>query len=98
LTKVIHTDIVEEDKIIKILEDEGYFNIFKWCDREGSYYMPHTHPYYEVRWIISGELKIIEPDREVILKAGDRYESMPNIEHSAQALSDVCYICGSKEI
>ena len=96
MAKVIETNITNEQEIIKILEKEGYFNIFKWCDKKGTSYPIHTHPHNEVRWILNGELEIIENGVPLRLKAGDRMESVANTPHSAYAISDVCYICGSK--
>ena len=96
MAKVIKTNITDENKIINILKEEGYFNIFKWCDKKGTSYPLHTHPYNEVRWIINGELEIIENNTSFYLKPGDRMESVANTPHSAYAISDVCYICGSK--
>ncbi len=96
MAEVFHTKITDEKKIVEILEKEGYFNIFKWCDREGTSYPVHTHPYNEVRWILEGELHIKENGVLLKLLPGDRMESEAEVPHSAYAAKDVCYICGSK--
>lgn len=96
MAKVFHTGVTDENEIRKILSEEGYFNIFKWCDDAGTRYAAHTHPHYEVRWILSGKLVIEEGDTALELKPGDRMESEPDTPHSAYAPEDVCYICGSR--
>ncbi|SFP38403.1 cupin domain-containing protein [Hydrogenimonas thermophila] len=96
MAKVVKTSITDEKKIKEILEKEGYFNIFKWCDSEGTKYPEHTHPHYEVRWILSGHLQIIENGKTIDLFPGDRMESVANTPHSAYVPKDVCYICASR--
>ncbi len=96
MAEVFHTGITDEKKIREILESEGYFNIFKWCDSAGTAYPLHTHPHNEVRWILDGELHIKEGDVTLKLLPGDRMESKANVPHSAYVPKDVCYICGSK--
>ncbi|WP_201353297.1 cupin domain-containing protein [Hydrogenimonas urashimensis] len=92
----IHTGIMDEQVIRETLEKEGYFKIFKWCDSAGTHYGEHTHPHHEVRWILSGRLRIVEKGETLELMPGDRMESDADTPHSAYAPVDVCYICGSR--
>lgn len=94
--KVVHTGITDPDKIKKVLEEEGYFNIFSWCDSPGSFYDWHTHPYEEVRWVYEGEVVMGTEYGEVILKPGDRLDLPAGTKHWAKSKNGVCYICGSK--
>ena len=96
MAQVFHTGMTDEYAIRRKLEEEGYFNIFKWCDGAGTRYGTHTHPHHEVRWILSGELQITEGDTTLALRPGDRMESEPETPHSAYAPEDVCYVCGSR--
>jgi len=96
MAKVFHTGVSDEGKIRETLRQEGFFNVFKWCDRAGTRYPTHTHPHYEVRWILSGRLVIEEGGTAVELKPGDRMESEPDTPHSAYAPEEVCYICGNR--
>ncbi len=96
MAQVFHTGITDEAKIREILKEEGYFNIFKWCDGAGTRYGTHTHPHHEVRWILSGRLVIEEGGQALELGPGDRMESEPETPHSAYAPEDVCYICASR--
>ena len=96
MARVIHTGITDEEIIRKILESEGYFNIFRWCDRAGTRYPVHTHSHNEVRWILSGVLVIEEGSAVLELHPGDRMESDAGVPHSARVPEDVCYLCGSR--
>ncbi len=96
MATVERTGVTNEKDIRKILEEEGYFNIFKWCDAAGTRYGVHTHPHHEVRWILSGHLQITENGVTLDLFPGDRMESDADTPHSAYVPEDVCYICGSR--
>jgi len=96
VAKVIHTGITDEATIRRTLEEEGYFNIFRWCDNAGTRYGTHTHPHEEVRWILSGVLVIEEGEATLELHPGDRMESAANVPHSARVPEDICYICASR--
>ncbi|WP_292661435.1 cupin domain-containing protein [Nitratifractor sp.] len=93
---VDHTGINDEAVIRKALEDEGYFNIFRWCDAAGTRYGEHTHPHSEVRWVLSGTLQITEEGHTLTLRPGDRLESPPETLHSAYIPEDCCYLCASR--
>lgn len=97
MATVERTGITDEAEIRSTLEEEGWFNIFRWCDAAGTRYAEHTHPYHEVRWILSGHLQIVENGVTLDLLPGDRMESEANVPHSAYVPEDVCYICASKE-
>ena len=96
MSEIIETSLTDEKEIRNVLEREGYFNIFRWCDRAGTRYAEHTHPHHEVRWILSGTLQIIENGTLYTLLPGNRLESPPETLHSATVPEDCCYICGSR--
>ena len=96
MAKVRSTGITDEAQIRRILREEGYFNLFRWCDDAGSRYGVHTHPHREVRWILSGRLMIREGDEWLSLGPGDRMESEAEVPHEAFAPEDVCYLCASR--
>ena len=94
--KVVKTGIKDKEEIKKILEEEGYSNIFEWCDGAGSFYDWHIHPYQEVRWVYEGEVVMGTEEGEVVLKEGDRLDLPAGTRHWAKTTKGVCYICGSK--
>ncbi|MRI58955.1 MAG: cupin domain-containing protein [Epsilonproteobacteria bacterium] len=96
MAKILKTDITDENLMKKTLQEEGFFNIFTWHDRAGTKYPEHTHPHYEVRWIVDGVLVIEENGKRIELHPGDRMESLPNTPHSAYCPTDVTYVCGSR--
>jgi quercetin dioxygenase-like cupin family protein len=96
MVKVTHTGVTDPKTIEETLRKEGFFNIFSWSDPAGASYPPHTHPHYEVRWIVDGELVIEQDGKKYHLKPGDRMESEPDVLHSAYAPTNVTYICGSR--
>ena len=96
MAKVVQTNITDENLIKETLQREGFSNIFTWTDRQGTKYPTHTHPNYEVRWVVDGILQIEENGEILELHPGDRMESDPNTPHSAYAKSTVTYVCGSR--
>ncbi len=96
MAKVVHTNTIDQEKIKKALQEEGFTNVFIWRDTKGTRYPLHTHPHYEVRWIVDGTLVIIEGSEEIELHPGDRLETLPDTPHEAFAKTDVTYICGSR--
>ncbi len=94
--KVLQTGITDIQKIEEILKKEGYHSIFQWSDSPNTYYDWHTHPYQEVRWIISGSITIGTEDGEFNLKPGDVIFVSPGEKHWAKTDEGVTYICASK--
>ena len=91
------TGITEKDKVFKILEEEGYENLFLWSDPPNARYDWHTHPFNEVRWVLEGEITLGTEEGTVTLKAGDRLEVPAGTKHWAEVGPDgVTYVCGSK--
>ncbi len=93
--KLVRTDIKDGDEARRILEEEG-FSTYLWSDSPGTYYPTHTHPDYEVRWVIEGEVVIGAEGKEYTLKPGDRIELEPETPHWAKTEKGVTYLCGSK--
>ncbi len=93
--RLIKTDITDADRARDILVREGY-STYIWSDSPGTYYPTHTHPDYEVRWVVEGEVVIGVGKKEYILKPGDRIELEPHTPHWARTERGVVYVCGSK--
>ncbi|WP_070105400.1 cupin domain-containing protein [Nitratiruptor sp. SB155-2] len=96
MAKVIKTGITDEKAIKETLQKEGFSNIFIWRDAPHTKYPLHTHPHYEVRWIMDGILEIEENGTKYTLQPGDRLESEPQTPHTAYTPTGVTYICGSR--
>ncbi|SMC08954.1 cupin domain-containing protein [Nitratiruptor tergarcus] len=96
MAKVIKTGIRDEKTIKETLQKEGFFNIFTWHDEPHTSYPVHSHPHYEVRWIIDGVLEITQDGKTIRLQPGDRLESEPNTPHSAFTPTGTIYVCASR--
>jgi quercetin dioxygenase-like cupin family protein len=57
------------------------------------YFPEHKHNYPKVHIVLSGKLKIILPDDEVILTEGERLEVPANTPHTAEVLGDGPMVC-----
>ncbi|MCW4573511.1 Cupin domain-containing protein [Venenivibrio stagnispumantis] len=91
------TNITDEKEIRKILQKEGYKNIYIWEDFASTFYNWHIHNFDEVRWIIKGEIIIGTEDKEYHLKAGDMLIVPAKSRHWAKTEKGVKYICASKD-
>ena len=56
--------------------------------KKGAAVPRHSHSNEQYSWIVSGALKFIFDDREILLGAGDVLVIPPNVPHSAVALED----------
>jgi quercetin dioxygenase-like cupin family protein len=56
--------------------------------KKGAVVPRHSHMNEQYSWIISGALKFIFDDREILVGAGDILVIPPNVAHSAVALED----------
>ena len=79
------------------LKKEGY-RTHSWSDSPGTTYGDHEHAYTEVRWVVSGKIKIGSGDQVFELGPGDRLDMPPRTLHWAEVTSDtpVTYLCGEK--
>ncbi|MFQ5432078.1 MAG: cupin domain-containing protein [Nitrospinota bacterium] len=84
------------DEVVRTLNGEGCFNIFKWSDPPGSDYGWHTHPHDEVRWVLKGSILIGTDNGDVLLKAGDRLNVRADTRHWAKTVDGVTYVCASQ--
>jgi quercetin dioxygenase-like cupin family protein len=56
--------------------------------KKGATVPRHSHINEQFAWIVSGELKFVFDDREIVAGAGDVVVIPPNEPHSAVALED----------
>jgi quercetin dioxygenase-like cupin family protein len=56
--------------------------------KKGATVPRHSHVNEQYSWIVSGELKFVFDDREIVAVAGDVLMIPPNVAHSAVALED----------
>ncbi|ADU96678.1 cupin domain-containing protein [Thermovibrio ammonificans] len=91
------TGITDKEEVFRRLREEGYTNLYVWSDSPGTFYDWHTHPFNEVRWVLSGRITMGTREGVVTLGPGDRLEVPAGTEHWAEVGPEgVTYVCGSK--
>ena len=89
---------INPDEMMRELQNEGLLP-YIWQDGIGAFYPTHSHPYKEIRWIVSGSVTFGVKGEEITLYPGDRLELPANTPHYAK-MSDqsiTTYLCASKE-
>ena len=64
----------------------------------GDVYGDHAHPEAEIRWVVSGRMRILVNQEELILEPGDRLDLAANVVHSADVFGEevVVTLCASR--
>jgi quercetin dioxygenase-like cupin family protein len=90
------------NKVRARLEQEG-LTPYRFDMMPGDAYGDHAHPEAEIRWVVSGRMRIMvregarlgapgaggcEHDEEIILEPGDRLDLAANVVHSADVFGD----------
>lgn len=61
-----------------------------WANAPGDTYGWHSHPYHKVLYCGAGSITFHTRDEDLELKAGDRLDIAPGVEHSATVGEDGC--------
>ena len=85
------------NKIRARLEQEG-LSPYRFEMVPGDVYGDHVHPEAEIRWVVSGRMRITVGCEELILEPGDRLDLAANVVHSADVLGEevVVTLCASR--
>lgn len=75
------------NKIRARLEQEGLYPS-RFDMVPGDSYGDHSHREAEIRWVVSGRLKVILASEELILAPGDCLDLAPGVVHSAEVVGD----------
>ena len=54
----------------------------------GDSYPDHSHSEAEIRWVVSGHLRVCIGSEEIVLGPGDRLDLAPKVTHSADVVGD----------
>jgi hypothetical protein len=67
-----------------ILHGEG-LSFYDWANGPNELYLPHTHPYHKVIYVVSGSITFILPETSErhTLHSGDRLDLPAGVLHSA---------------
>lgn len=77
---------------------EGFASVYDWQDKPNTTYPPHQHRGKVSMYVVEGDILFNLPDREVHLKAGDRFDVPVGIEHSANVGQQGCISVVGEEI
>lgn len=85
------------NKIRARLEQEG-LQPHRFEMVPGDRYNDHAHPEAEIRWVVSGHMRVLIDHEELILEPGDRLDLAANVVHSADVLGEevVVTLCASR--
>jgi quercetin dioxygenase-like cupin family protein len=85
------------NKIRARLEQEGLCP-YRFEMVPGDAYGDHSHPEAEIRWVVSGRMRVLIEHEELILEPGDRLDLAANVVHSADVLGEevVVTLCASR--
>ena len=76
---------LSEGVLRRKLEAQGY-SVNRYVYRPGTYFPEHTHYIDKIDAVLSGRLRIVVEDREVILEAGDWISVPRGTAHSAEVV------------
>jgi quercetin dioxygenase-like cupin family protein len=64
----------------------------------GDSYGDHSHPEAEIRWVVSGCMRVCLTNEDFILAPGDRLDLAAGVVHSAEVVGDevVVTLCASR--
>lgn len=85
------------NKIRARLEQEG-LSPYRFDMIPGDVHGDHAHPDAEIRWVVSGRMRVLVDEEEIILEPGDRLDLAANVVHSADVFGDeaVVTLCASR--
>ena len=85
------------NKVRARLEQEG-LTPSRFDMLPGDAYGDHAHPDAEIRCVVSGRMRVLVRDEEIILEPGDRLDLAANVVHSADVFGDeaVVTLCASR--
>ena len=85
------------NKIRARLEQEG-LKPYRFDMMPGDVYGDHAHSDAEIRWVVSGRMRVLVREEEIILEPGDRLDLAANVVHSADVFGDevVVTLCASR--
>jgi len=85
------------NKVRARLEQEG-LSPSRFEMMPGDEYGDHAHPNAEIRWVVSGRMRVFVDREELTLEPGDRLDLAANVLHSADVVGDevVVTLCASR--
>ena len=93
-TRIVNIPVTVND-IRRVLQSEGYEDVYDWYDSPEFEYHDHAHQGDSAIWVMSGSMDIGLPDEHIRLTAGQRYTIPATIIHNALMGPEGCqYVTG----
>jgi quercetin dioxygenase-like cupin family protein len=88
---------VDEGKLLRTLEREGFHQTYVWQDAPNASYPDHTHSTETAHIILSGEMTVTMDGRSRTYRAGERCDVSAGTVHSARMGPGGCrYLVGER--
>ena len=76
---------IPDEQLLRELMVKDGLQPYRWSNYPGDIYLPHTHPYFKVLYVVKGSIIFELANGETLeLKAGDRLNLPTGIEHAAR--------------
>jgi quercetin dioxygenase-like cupin family protein len=74
-----------EEELLAVYRQEG-ITPYRWGNAPGDTYPAHSHPYHKIIFVLSGSIvfELTGSGEAVSLRAGDRLDLPPRVEHAAR--------------
>jgi quercetin dioxygenase-like cupin family protein len=83
---------MDEKKLARTLEQEGFRQTYVWQDAPNTSYPDHTHATETAHVILSGEMTLTMDGKSRTYRAGERCDVPAGAVHSARMGSSGCRI------
>jgi quercetin dioxygenase-like cupin family protein len=88
---------MDEKKLARSLEREGFRQTYVWQDAPNASYPDHTHATETAHIILSGEMTLTMDGKSRTYRAGERCDVPADAVHSARMGSSGCrYLIGER--
>lgn len=88
---------MDEKKLGKLLEHEGFVHTYVWQDGPGTFYPEHRHSVETAHIILSGEMTLIMDGKSETYREGGRCDVAAGAAHSAKMGPKGCrYLIGER--
>jgi quercetin dioxygenase-like cupin family protein len=86
---------MDEQLLMKQLQDEGFDDVYVWEDSPDMNYPPHQHPDVSAHIILTGEMTVTVDGQTRTYKPGERFDIPGKTPHAARVGPEGCkYLVG----
>ncbi|MFW6210328.1 MAG: cupin domain-containing protein [Patescibacteria group bacterium] len=86
------------ERWLETFEREGFASVYEWQDPPGTVYEPHTHRGKVSLFVTDGSVTVDLAGQQREVRAGERFDVPPGVEHSAVVGPDGWIVIVGEEI